>query len=173
VHAEDLLVDDGCDWQTVETVRERLPQLDVVASLAFVVKSIDSVDGGALVVAAEDEEVFGVFDLVSEEEADGFEGLLASIHIVAQEQIVGLRWKPSILEQPQQIIVLPVDVSADFDGGLKFEEDRLADENFSRFLTKPSDFLFCQVHCLSRSLTSHLQKSLDDVVHVDIHVSIC
>jgi len=34
VTAEDLLVNDGNDGQTVETVRERLPQLDAVSSLA-------------------------------------------------------------------------------------------------------------------------------------------
>ena len=35
VAAEDLLIDDGRHRQTVETVGERLPQLDVVASLAW------------------------------------------------------------------------------------------------------------------------------------------
>ena len=34
VAAEDLLVHDGGDGQTVETVREGFPQLDVVTSLA-------------------------------------------------------------------------------------------------------------------------------------------
>ena len=39
VHSEYLFVDDGCDGQTVETVRKRLPQLDIVPSLAFVSSS--------------------------------------------------------------------------------------------------------------------------------------
>ena len=34
VAAEDLLVDDGSDRQTVEAVGERLPQFDVEAPLA-------------------------------------------------------------------------------------------------------------------------------------------
>jgi hypothetical protein len=34
------------------------------------------------VVAAEDEEVFGVFDLVCEEQADGLQRLLASVNII-------------------------------------------------------------------------------------------
>lgn len=34
VHGEDLLVNDGGDWQAVEAVREGLPQFDVVAPLA-------------------------------------------------------------------------------------------------------------------------------------------
>jgi len=32
--AEDLLVDDGGDWEAVKAVGERFPQLDVVTALA-------------------------------------------------------------------------------------------------------------------------------------------
>ena len=73
VHGEDLLVNDGGNRQAVEAVGESLPQLDVVSSLALVVEAIDTVDGGAFVVATEDEEVLGVPDLVGEEQADGLE----------------------------------------------------------------------------------------------------
>jgi hypothetical protein len=41
VHAENLLIDDSGDGQAVEAVRECFPQLDVVASLALVVKACD------------------------------------------------------------------------------------------------------------------------------------
>ena len=70
VHAEDLLVDDGGNGQAVEAVGERLPQLDVVPPLALVVKAVNAVDGRAFVVAAQDEKVFGVLDLVREQQAD-------------------------------------------------------------------------------------------------------
>ena len=39
----------------------------------FVVKAVNSVDGGALMVAAKDEKVFGVFDLVGEEKTNRLE----------------------------------------------------------------------------------------------------
>lgn len=64
MHGEDLLIDNGRNWQTVEAVGERLPQLDVVPPLALVVEPVDPVDGRALVVTTEDEEVLGVLDLV-------------------------------------------------------------------------------------------------------------
>jgi hypothetical protein len=64
VHGEDLLVDDSSDGQAVEAVRKCLPKLDVVAALAFVIEAIDTVDGGALMVASENEEVLRVLDLV-------------------------------------------------------------------------------------------------------------
>lgn len=77
----------------------------------FVVETVDPVDGGALVVAPEDEEVLWVFDFVGEEEADGFEALLAPVDVVAQEEVVGIGREPAVLEQTQQVIVLPVNVA--------------------------------------------------------------
>ena len=83
MHGEDLLIDDGSDGQAVEAVGERLPQLDIVSALALVVEAVYAVDGGALVVAAQNEEVLGVLDLVGEQQADGLERLLSSVDVVA------------------------------------------------------------------------------------------
>jgi len=66
VHREDLLVDDGSDWQAVEAVGESLPQLDIVSALALIVEAVDAVDRGAFVVTAKNEEIFRVLDLVGE-----------------------------------------------------------------------------------------------------------
>jgi hypothetical protein len=113
VHREDLLIDDSSDRKAVEAVGEGLPQLDVVSSLALVVEAVDAVDGSALVVTAEDEEVLGVLDLVCEEQTDGLEGLLATIYVVAEEEVVGLWRETAVLEQAEQVIVLSVDITAD------------------------------------------------------------
>jgi hypothetical protein len=113
VHREDLFIDDGSDWQAVEAVRKCLPQLDVVSTLAFVIEAIDAVDGRALVVASQDEEVLGVFDLVGKQEANRLEGLLAPVDIVAQEKVVGLRREPAIFEETQQVVILAMDVTTD------------------------------------------------------------
>lgn len=66
VHSKDLLINDGGDRQAVKAVRERLPQLDVVPTLALVVETVDAVDRGALMVATQDEEVLGILDLVGQ-----------------------------------------------------------------------------------------------------------
>ena len=112
MHGEDLLINDGRNWQAIEAIGECLPQLDVVASLALVVESVDTIDGRALVVAAQDEEVLWILDLVREQEADGLEGLLAAVDIVAEEEVVGFGWKSAVLEQSQEVVVLSVDVAA-------------------------------------------------------------
>lgn len=67
MHCEDLLVDDCRNGQAVEAICKGLPQLDVISSLALVVETIDSVDRSAFMVATQDEEVLGIFDLVGEQ----------------------------------------------------------------------------------------------------------
>jgi hypothetical protein len=116
VHGEDLLIDDGSDGQAVEAVGESLPQLDVVSSLALIVETVDAVDRGALVVTAENEEVLRVLDLVCEEQADCLQRLLATIDVVTEEEVVGLWGEAAIFEEPQQVVVLAVDISADLKG---------------------------------------------------------
>jgi hypothetical protein len=113
VHGEDLLIDDGGDGQAVEAVRKGLPQLDVVSTFALIVEAVDSVDGSALVVASQDKEVLGILDLVCEKEANGLEGLLSSVDVVAKKEIVGFGRETAVLKQAQQIIILPMNVAAD------------------------------------------------------------
>ena len=115
MHRKDLLIDDSGDRQAVEAVRKCLPQLDVVASLAFVVETVDAVDRCALMVAAENEEVLRVFDLVRKQQADGLQGLLATVDVIAEEEVVGFWRKPAVLEQAQEVVVLPVNVTADLE----------------------------------------------------------
>ena len=65
----------------------------------FVVKSINPVNAGTLMIAPQQEEVFRVLDLVSQQKADGLQGLLPSINIIAQKQIIALRWETAIFEE--------------------------------------------------------------------------
>lgn len=62
-------------------------------------------------VSSQQKKVFWVFDLVGQQEADGLQRLLASVHIVAQEKVVALWGEASIFKQPQKIIVLPVNIA--------------------------------------------------------------
>lgn len=44
MHCEDLLINDSCDGQAIKAIGEGFPQLDIVSSLALVVKPIDTVN---------------------------------------------------------------------------------------------------------------------------------
>ena len=62
-------------------------------------------------IASKKEEVFRIFDLVGQQEADGLEALLSSVDVVAQEQVVRLGGEAAVLEQAEQVRVLTVDVA--------------------------------------------------------------
>lgn len=111
MHSENLLVNDGSNWETIKTIREGFPQLYVVSSLTLVVKAIYTVDGGTLVVAAKNEEIFGILDLVGQEETNGLQRLFASINVIAEEEIVGFWGEAAVLKQSKEIVVLTVNIS--------------------------------------------------------------
>ena len=180
VDAEDLVVDDSRDRETVEALNKLLPELQRVASLALVVEAIDPVDGAALVVATEEEEVLGVLDLVGQEETDDFEVLLASVDVVSQEEVVRLRREVANLEDSEQIDVLAVDVACDDEGHVEFQQVWLADEDLLTLFNQHFDLSLGQVNRLQSKVrligldvVSHLQEGVDDlveflVVHLDV-----
>jgi len=63
--------------------------------------------------------------LVRQQQADHLQALLAAVHVVAQEQVVGLGREPAVLEQPQQVAVLPVHVAANLQRRLQLQQARL------------------------------------------------
>ena len=100
MHAENFVVDESCDGQAIKAVCEDLPQLDAMAALTLVVEAVDAIDGGALVIASKQEEVLWILDLICKQEAHSLQRLLSTIDIVTQEQVVCIRWEPTVLEEP-------------------------------------------------------------------------
>jgi hypothetical protein len=64
MHAKDLFIDNRSTREAVEAVGKSLPELDTEASFALIIKAINPIDGGTLVVSTQDEEIFRVLDLV-------------------------------------------------------------------------------------------------------------
>lgn len=62
-------------------------------------------------VTSQDEEVLWIFDFVCEEKTDCLEGLLASVYIIAQEEIISFRGEAAIFEESKQIVVLSMDIA--------------------------------------------------------------
>jgi hypothetical protein len=73
MHAEDFLVNQCGNRQTVKDIREDLPESDGVPAFALVVESINAVDLRALVIPTQQEEVLWVLDLVAHEKAYRFD----------------------------------------------------------------------------------------------------
>ncbi len=81
------------------------------STLTFIVKAVDSVDAGTFVISSEQEEILWIFDLVGKQQTDSFQRLFSSVDVISQKQVVTLGRETSVFEQPQQVVVLPVDVS--------------------------------------------------------------
>lgn len=62
-------------------------------------------------ITAENEEVFRIFDLVSEQETDRLKRLFPSVYIVSQEEVICFRRKSAVFKQSQEIVVLTVYVT--------------------------------------------------------------
>lgn len=142
-------------------------------------------------VASENEEVLWVLDLVGQEEADGFQTLLSTIYVVAKEQIVGGGRETAVLEETKEVIVLTVDIAyvggarvstraskqtskqqapqrnsprtANLDGRLKLEQDRLANENLASLHAKLPNLRLEQLHLLAGSASAHIEQARDDL----------
>jgi hypothetical protein len=155
VHAKDLFINNCSTREAVEAVGKSLPELDSEASFALVVKAINPIDGGTLVVSAQDEEIFGVLDLVRQQQTDGLETLLATVHVIAQKDVIGLGWEATVFKETQQIVVLPVDVTTDLDRSFQLEKHGLTDQKITTAKTKHLDLGFRQVHLFSGSCSAN------------------
>ena len=90
VHANDFIINDRRTGQAIEGVAELLPHFDRIAATALVVETVNAVDAGALVVAAEQKEIFGVLDFVGKQQAHHFQRLFSAIDVISEKEIVGL-----------------------------------------------------------------------------------
>ena len=84
VETEDLVVDKGCEGEVVKEVGEVLPYVGVaVFPKTFIVEAIHLCDLARFVIATEDGDALRVSDFEGDEESDSFDGIVASINIIA------------------------------------------------------------------------------------------
>ena len=76
--------------------------------LTLIIEAVYPIDASTLVVATEKEEILRVFDLVGQQQADGFQRLLPSVNIVTEKEVVGLWRERPVLKHPQQVCILSV-----------------------------------------------------------------
>lgn len=62
-------------------------------------------------VTSQQEEVLRVLNFISQQKANGFQTLLASVNVISEEKVVGIRREPSVLEQSQQVVVLTMHIT--------------------------------------------------------------
>jgi hypothetical protein len=94
VEAEDLIIDQGCEREIIEKVGEVFPDVRVtVFSKTLVVEAVDLCDLAGFVVTTEDCDALRISDFESNQEGDGFNGVVSSINVVAYAQELALWWR--------------------------------------------------------------------------------
>lgn len=156
MHTKDLRGDDGGDRKGVKDVDEGLPDLDVAASLAFIVETVHACDVRALVVTAQQEEVLGVPQLVAKQKEQSLKGLLATIDVVTEEEVITVWREAAHFEHADEICVLSVDVANDLHWRCKFEQCGLGEEDLTCCVADGCDLGvletegFCRFACVSK-----------------------
>lgn len=185
----------GCDGEAVEYVDKGLPDFDVTPPFTLVVESVHwgrggrgaesarnrlsshpqgrtgpltSSNVGTLVITPKHEEVFGVLDLVAQQQEDRFQTLFPAIDVVPQKQIIRTRWEPTHLKQANQVGVLPMDVADDLDGGRQLDQGRLREEDLARSLADGRHFRVLETNRLrDLARVARVEESPNHVVDVE------
>ena len=114
MQAEDLVLDDGGQWQVIEQVGEVLPHVRVaVLTQAFVIEAVDLGDLTTLVIAPKNGDPVLEAHFEADQKCDCFYTVVASVDVVSHEQIVCVGRAASYLKELHQVVELPMDVATD------------------------------------------------------------
>eukprot|EP00312_Isochrysidales_sp_CCMP1244_P017090 CAMPEP_0202741702 /NCGR_PEP_ID=MMETSP1388-20130828/4496_1 /ASSEMBLY_ACC=CAM_ASM_000864 /TAXON_ID=37098 /ORGANISM="Isochrysis sp, Strain CCMP1244" /LENGTH=340 /DNA_ID=CAMNT_0049408555 /DNA_START=129 /DNA_END=1150 /DNA_ORIENTATION=- len=164
VEAKDALVDERGEGQPVEELLELLPQLDRVAALALVVEAVHAVDGGVLVVSAQQPDLVGVLDFERHQQEHALEPVGAAVDVVAEEDVARPLWsggEAAEVEQPKQVRVLPMDVAHDLHRRLQLKQRRLAKTTSSAAATSAAASLSAMgTQVPGRALLTAMSRSM-------------
>lgn len=65
MHTQNFLVNYCANWETIEHVRENLPEFNRVSPLAFVVKAVHTINLCTLVITSQQKKVLWVLNLIA------------------------------------------------------------------------------------------------------------
>ena len=99
MQTENLTVHKCCQWKVVKEVSEIFPNIGVsIFSQAFVIKSIHLGNLPTFVISSKNGDSGAKSDLECDKEGDSLHAVVASVHVVAHEQVVGVGGLASNLE---------------------------------------------------------------------------
>mmetsp|Transcript_6523 Transcript_6523/g.14256 ORF Transcript_6523/g.14256 Transcript_6523/m.14256 type:complete len:206 (-) Transcript_6523:14-631(-) len=161
VQAEDLLLNERRQGQVVKEVGEVLPHVSAaVLAQALIVETVDLRDLTALVVASEDSNAVGKPHFEGHQQRDRLHGVVATVHVVAHEQVVRVRRLSSDAEQLHQVVELPVDVTTDGHGAVDRLNILFLDQNVASFVAQLLDLVLGQVLALVELLNPGIQLAV-------------
>jgi hypothetical protein len=106
VQTEDLVFNESSEGEVVEEVGEVFPHVCIaVFAKALVVEAVDLGDLARLVVTTEDGHTVAVTELERDEEGHCLDRVVATVNIVAHEEVVGVGRVTADAEQFRQVVL--------------------------------------------------------------------
>jgi len=106
---KDLVFNNGSDREVVEQISDQLPHRGTaVLSLALRVEPVDLSNLSCFVVAPQESDPQRVAQLEQKEVADCFDRKRTPVHVVSEEEVVGVRDLSAHPEELYQIVELPI-----------------------------------------------------------------
>lgn len=122
VNAEELLVHDGSEGKRAERLHAEVIDLFRILVLALELKGKVVGQVTTFVVATKEKERVRVPDLQCPEVEDALDGKVAAVDVIAQKEVAGVCGVATDFKELHEIIVLAVDIAADGDGSVDFEQ---------------------------------------------------
>lgn len=130
---EDLSLHNGSKRQVIKQLSEHLPHIVIfILAHALIIESVILSNASGFMVTPEDSESLFVAYLDAEQQTHCFEGIVATVDIIAEEEVVAVGDVSTDPEEFHEIVELPVDVSADVNRGSNVDHVGLLREDLSK-----------------------------------------
>lgn len=136
-------------------------------SLALIIKPIQPINILRLMIAPEHKKVLRILNLIRQQQTNRLQILLAPVHIIPQKQIIRLGRIPSKIKNPQQIVILSMNVPTNLQGPADFYKGRLVHEDFAGDDAKGNYLVFFEIDGFARGEGVDREEGRDDVVDVE------
>ena len=105
---------------------EKVVNFLTVASCALLIESIDLIDSLTFMIPTQKKKIVWIANFVGEEKDDSLEVLVTAVHIIPQKEIIDKWWEAATIEETQNISVLSMRITTDFNRWLYLHQRRLA-----------------------------------------------
>lgn len=94
MQTEDLILNLGSNWQTLEEISKHLPnEVRPILLEALIIEAIQFIDLSVLVVPPEDGDPASVFDLEQQDVEEGLYAVEAAVYVISHEEVIGVLGK--------------------------------------------------------------------------------
>lgn len=161
MQAENLIFDDGSEWNIVEEIGEHSPRsITSILLHTLVIEPIDLRNSPRLMIAPCEMNTLRISNLQSHKQRYSFHWIISSIDKVTHKQVVSERHVSSYRKELNEVVQLSVNVSTNSNWYLDWSRICLLQEDSSGFLSDKFYLFFSNWFETLQVVYNHIQLSL-------------